>query len=702
MRLDLIGEWAAVVPTALLLTAVLYGVGGVALALVRTRMTAVLAGGPLITAAVLAVGGLLANSMGIVYGWWCLLLITAVLWGAAALIRLLQNRDRNADESPTGLVARRSLPQRAPLALVVAGLLGISTMWLPAMLATAPHEPSPRVDPMYHYNVLNAIEETGVVSMFAAVDFNYGVQVSHVFYPTVWHAVAFLGVPLVGIIAAANALTYLVTPILFVVNSALLGRVVFHRSPAATATAAIAAGILPAFPGGLAFTRAFWPNELAVAMLPGLLVLMILLLRRSRPGLVRSHPWTYLLTITITLTAIAGLGFTHPSVFFSFVLIAVPLLLGAVLKALRVVRRTMSRRAHHAFVLVLIGVSIICVTILFIPDQVRSFVMRQGVQRWDDFLLKGVSMMVNWPTDVENPAGVLMALVYIPLVVIGIWQLWHRREHRWVTVAWVIQLLVIAGSYFPLPLFSSVSGLWYSDTFRLYAVQAVILPLVITACAAWVQGLRSEKGSLSMRVRWTAVWAAILAGLLGTAYITLGGARNVGWASPDARPVAVSPEWELLERTDQVLPGDAIVIGDPASGVAYVPLVSDADSVFTQMNTRDVDEDGAFLLENFDDIHQDPRVCDLLEHYGIGYFYEDAPFEYNYSEREEVMPGFYEVDTSDGFTLLDEGGGAKVWRIDACGPIEPNDAWWQRAERKDPLIDGLDSGQPDVLYPETE
>src|SRR5690606_32713102 len=77
------------------------------------------------------------------------------------------------------------------------------------------------------------------------------------------------------------------------------------------------------------------------------------------------------------------------------------------------------------------------------------------------------------------------------------------------------------------------------------------------------------------------------------------------------------------------------------------------------------------------------------------YFYEDADLSYNYTERSEATPGFYAVDTSEGFTLVDEADTAKLWRIDACGEIDPPEEWWQRSFRGEAIVQNLDEGTGD-------
>lgn len=705
MTTHLLLSWLALLPVAALMLGAVYVPGTVVLALLKSRPTVSLAGGPLLTAAMLGFGGFALGSLGIPYGWGGFLSLVGASWVIALGLRVVVLRSVGEQGERQRLSWQRVLKPVGTSLLLFAGLIALATLWLPVGMIIDPQLPSPKVDPMYHYNVLNAILETGNVSMNSAVDFNYGLRVGHVMYPTVWHAFAVLGVPIAGIVPAANAFAYFVTPAVFVVSTGVLARVVFRRSGIATGAAVLAAGALPAFPAGMLLVRAFWPNALANAMLPGLLVVIIMFLRRVRWSHLRRHPWLMLLDSLVLLMAGLGLGFTHPSMLISCALIVLPLMVVSALKAAGIVRRTLSRRAHRLFVVSLIGLPLIALAFALIPRRVRSYLLRSGEQAWDGFTLKGVSLLANWPTDVSNIAGIAMALVYLPLLLGGVLLLARHRERRWISIAWAIGAALVAGSYFPLPVLSGLSGLWYSDTYRLYAVQAVILPLAVAAVAHWAVANRSS-GRRTDRT-WTAcfsrlrpfvVWGFIACALMGTMYITAGAARHVGAVPTEERPVTDEQELALLERIDTKIPEGSVVIGDPASGVAYVPLESDVESVFTQVNLRDVDGDGIFLAENFDRIHEDERVCQLLDYYGIGYFYEDAQFTYNYGERAEVLPGFYEVDTSQGFTLLDEAGSVKVWRIDACGPIEPPADWWQRHWRRTALIDQLEedphSGNP--------
>lgn len=708
MSVDLALRWLQLLPAAGLLLLTVYVPGTVALALLRSRLSVALAGGPLVTAALVGIGGIVLRSLGVRYGWISLLALTVLLWSTALLLRWLLVRPRATAAAAPVTGARRTLrgPRRSLLLLMAAGAAAAATFMLPVFLFVDPGMPSPRVDPMYHYNVLNAIRETGDVSMQSAVDYNYGLRVGHVTYPTVWHAFASLGVDVVDVVPAAHALTFVVIPVVFIVNIALLARVIFRKSPVAAIAAVAAAGAMPAFPGALLLTRAFWPNALGTAMLPGGLVVLIMLLRRTRWSFLRRNPLLYALDLLIALAAFVGLGLTHPSELFSLLLIALPLVVASGIKAERIARRTLSRRAHAVFLGAIIALPLVVIGCLLLPARVRSYILRVGNQDWHGALIKTVSIVSNWPTIVSSIPGLVVAAVFVPLFLTGVVLLARTRERRWIAIAWGINAALIAGSYFPLPILSGLSGLWYADSYRLFPLQAAILPLVVGAVASAAAPSsdvqRQPARSMLRRLGSLWAWIAIASSLLGTLYINAGAAHQVGVTPVAPRPLMDSAERALQERVGRDLPRGALVIGDPATGVAYLPLEAPVDSVFTQMNMRDVDEDGIFLADNFAHIHDDPRVCTLIRYYGIGYFYEDEPLTYNYSDRAETMPGFYGVDTRHGFTLIDQGGTAKLWRIDACGPIDPPENWWQRRHRRSSLIEHLNNDAPsgNPLQPE--
>ena len=134
----------------------------------------------------------------------------------------------------------------------------------------------------------------------------------------------------------------------------------------------------------------------------------------------------------------------------------------------------------------------------------------------------------------------------------------------------------------------------------------------------------------------------------------------------DTRFIADEAELAMIRRLPDELPDDAVVIGDPVAGAGYIPILTGMRSVWVFPGQAADDEDGIYLREYFNQIHTDPHVCEILQHHGIKYFYADKDIRFNNSQLSKIRPGLYKVDTSYGFTLIDSGGSASLWRIDVC------------------------------------
>ena len=135
----------------------------------------------------------------------------------------------------------------------------------------------------------------------------------------------------------------------------------------------------------------------------------------------------------------------------------------------------------------------------------------------------------------------------------------------------------------------------------------------------------------------------------------------------DTRFIADKAELDMIRRLPEELPDNAVVIGDPVAGTGYVPILTGMRSVWVFPGQAADDADGIYLREHFKQIRTDPHVCEILQQYGIHYFYADKDIRFNNSQLSKIRPGLYGVDTSSGFTLIDSGGSASLWRIDICG-----------------------------------
>lgn len=129
--------------------------------------------------------------------------------------------------------------------------------------------------------------------------------------------------------------------------------------------------------------------------------------------------------------------------------------------------------------------------------------------------------------------------------------------------------------------------------------------------------------------------------------------------------VASADELAMMKHLRPKL-NDGLVIGDPFNGSTLLQSYGSGEVVFPQPYYRPENEDENFLKDHFDKIHVNRKICQTLDEMNVKYFYYDSD-GWNYLENSRLAaPGFYEVDTSVGFTKIAEGGSAKLFRIDVC------------------------------------
>jgi hypothetical protein len=225
---------------------------------------------------------------------------------------------------------------------------------------------------------------------------------------------------------------------------------------------------------------------------------------------------------------------------------------------------------------------------------------------------------------------------------------------------------------------------------------ALLVAVGVDRLSSWVVERRRVPGRTAPAPgglrRASAVGAAALLTIAvvatwSTRTVTVSVTREPGAAHVNA--VAGAEEMALWRRAATEMGQDAVVLGDPANGSAYMQAVGQTPVAFAQVNRRDVDIDGNYLRDHFSSIATDPTVCEIVEHYGITHFYADGDGLYDGELRSDREPGLYGVDNADGLTLVDSGGGAALYRLTACEATEDRDFFdlpW-RWDRTEPVAD---------------
>ena len=160
----------------------------------------------------------------------------------------------------------------------------------------------------------------------------------------------------------------------------------------------------------------------------------------------------------------------------------------------------------------------------------------------------------------------------------------------------------------------------------------------------------------------------VVASGVGAMDARIGAARSVLDASSLGRSgMANQGVLDMMATLPGLLPEDAVVLGDPQAGAMYSQVIGQRWAYFPQLSLMNSDaETQEMITENFDRINEDPQVCEAVRAAGITHFISNPDGAYYGTMRSDRMPGLYGVDTSEGFELVAEGGGARLYKITAC------------------------------------
>lgn len=699
--------WASTLPYLVALVALLYLPGLLVLRLAEVRRNLAIGLAPAITCGLVGVGAIVLELLGVRWGWPSFLAV--VLAGCLLVVAYRGVLRRSGQERAPlgGSAAGESRTRSRRLMVPAAAAAAVLLHWAPVLVTVDPTVPSPLTDPMFHYNGVNAVMHTGDASTFGAMDWNYGLRVLETTYPAVWHALASLVASPEHVLEVAHVLSYLVIPLIFFVGMTCLGAEAFPRRRLMGVVTPLVAAGFTAFPEYMTLGKGFWPNALALALLPGLLAMLIAVVLDVSRGRLARNSMRYLGSTLVLLAGTAGMVLSHPTFLFTLLWVCAPGI-GVVLH--RLTRRLWRVWPRRRFIVAALGTAALgtvsLIAVLSHP-QVQAALSRPVSGEWTSLLPRLTSTLVLWSTTPNILVLMAFVLFYGSITLLAVAISTRSRRSRWVLAAWGMQTLLILGVYFPLPVLSSIGGIWYSDVYRLFAIQVVFLSLLLSMALSmlWARGQDGEEtvdwpgpfSRLSTLAGRRPLRAAAGAGL--AVHLALGGFLSWQAAYVSAEPaigeqeiLASAEELELLEDIDEQVPEGSVILGDPLSGIGYAPVLSDVDSVFTQFSLRSLDDDGVYLSRHFVDIREDPQVCDILRHYGIAYYYEDAPVSYEGELRDVDLPGLYDVDTSEGFTRISSAGEATLWRIDSCGEIDPRDDWWDAEWRDSTVTDGGERG----------
>ncbi|MDR1825407.1 MAG: hypothetical protein LBR27_08810 [Bifidobacteriaceae bacterium] len=620
----------------------------------QVRGLALAALAPALSMAALGLGALLAPLVGLRWSWWVVLGAT----GLAAVIAALVGHFFPLIAAP------RKLPRwsRRQWAWVAGAGLGATVLAAGSELVGMGGRLGAilqRHDMVLHGNLVRLIRQTGDASPFH-MDVNHFPSVGRAYYPAGVHALAAL-VPSGGdVYLALNAVTLVAETSLWTLGLIYLSRVVFPARASFAALAAVLSAVFQSTPSALLLQV---PNGVGVALLPALLGWSVQVAR-----LVKLRVGGVVGRAIVLAVGLVGVGLTHPIALFSYLALAAPVALYIV--ATLTVRgwRRGWRVATLACDLTLVGLGAIAAWAVLAVPEVRAVL---DFEPWE----RGLNGLVALGGGLMDATSLFQIgpnpLVFFALVA-GVVVTWRRRSHRWLVGSLVILDLIYAAAATGFGALSFVTGFWYGDRARLgLLVTIVAVPL---ACVGldWARGVLWPKAGQGGRALRRGVAALAVVSLAGTGVLV--GLRPHRFAtqgfevvSDAARPRFFdAAELAMVRRLPDRLEPGKLVLGDPNNGSAMVYALTGQEVVFGHL-TGPWNQDRRYLLEHFPEVLTDPEVCAIVDKLNVGYLYTDPVTYFDAQDYASLTAGF--DPAAAGFELVDEGGGAQVWRITTCGGV---------------------------------
>jgi hypothetical protein len=271
-------------------------------------------------------------------------------------------------------------------------------------------------------------------------------------------------------------------------------------------------------------------------------------------------------------------------------------------------------------------------------------------------------------------------LLAFAAVIAGVAVTVRRRSHRWLVASLILLDLLYVAAASNVSALSFVTGLWYGDRGRIGALITIIaIPL---ACVGldWARTVLFPSRSLptddadpaARRPRWVrpVVAAVSVIARVGGAAVAV---RRPGRDAPQGFDVVATPdrprfvnadELAMMRRLPSELDGKGLVLGDPFTGSVLLYAVTGRGLAFGSL-TGTWDKDRKYLLKHFPELDTNPKVCQALDRLGIDYLYTDPVLYYDTDDYASLTKG---MDLTKGLTLIDQGGGAAVYKITACAP----------------------------------
>lgn len=594
---------------------------------------------------VVALTSVLAGWAGIPWGFLPLIAVSALVTLVAFFVRR-----RFAPAKPSGRSARLLVPA------TIGGVLG-GVILLAALIAGigTPEHPNQLFDAVFHYNAVQFIAETGTAS---PLDMTMSVPGrASSFYPTVWHAMVALVVPVAGgqVIAATNAFTVAVVAVLWPVAVMYLVSVLWPKRPIAVAFGGAFSAGFAVFPLGMLSWGVLFPNLLGMAAVPIALALLIALLGRTEaPRVGPAVGWPLL------ALAVLGLTLAHPNALFALIALAAPPLASALLAGFR---GSSSLRTR----LLLVGVGLAYVAgALVLWSRARP-----TDTRWEPFeSVPAATGEVLWMAPVGRPIAVVLAV----LVIVGVVGELLRRRY-WVVGSYAVSVAfyLVSAALTVAAVRTFIVGIWYNDTTRVASMLAVVgIPLaafggslVVDWCLRGLGSTRFRDSGGARRVVVIGVFVVLVAGSqVRTLNTQVPFLRDEAYRFDEQSAILSPDEVAIFDDVERIVPDGEMVAGNPWSGSSLAYAYTGREVLFPHINGSW----GDARLSVGDGLADDAdELCAVLDDLDITYVLDfgDRYVIDGYGDTPKYA-GLNDLDESPFLEQVARHGDAALYQITAC------------------------------------
>lgn len=540
-------------------------------------------------------------------------------------------------------------------------------------------QPMQASDGVWHLNAAAYVRDLADAYPIGALAPMYWGEVHY--YPTGWHALTAI-VP-APVAMSANLTVLVGLAVVWPLGCASLLSALFSapsrriRDALPLLTGIVASTIAT---GPFVLMSTLWPYGWAVCLLPGAVSLvMVARPRRGERRAAASRVGGWLAAGFACL----GLVAVHGASAFNLAVIGVPALL--VVGLVAITQRWRAGNRQRMIIMALAGLVVLAVALGVIGfwDQLRMLftyhrpsanavaVLREA---FHDSAMTRAIRDGGW-------GGASLTVVAAVGVVVSV----VRRRHRWAILTAVLAVLLMVASVYtdgPLRVFASP---WYLQRARIMPLfEIAVLVLAVTALEGLGDSARGRRAALlaspqPVRAAWGLRAAAAL---LAVSTVALGGAAVArsgfhhyviafSYQPTISRwPMMLSEEEiDFIRASADLLPQDAVVLGQPTNGSAYYWSLTGTDVVYPTLR-RYAEADRRIVARHADEILDDPQVCAALDRLGAHYYYTDDDL------TEGGAPGGAETPRwpnqldelpREALTPVASDGDHTLWLISACG-----------------------------------